>query len=76
MDGKRRALHVIITLGWHIWSDYVGRGMPSLPLDRAHGLSAWHVIIAFGMHILSEDVGRDNGLITLGQHTRSDDVGR
>ena len=66
MDGKRWALHVIITLGWHIWSDYVGRGMASLAFDRAHGLSAWHVIIAFGMHILSDDVGRDNGLIALG----------
>ena len=75
MDGKRRALHVIITLGWHIWSDYVRRGIPSLPLDRAHCVSAWHIIIAFGMHILSDDVGRDNGLIALGQLTRSNYVG-
>ena len=78
MDEQHRAFHVIITLGRHMWSDYVGRDMPSLALGRIHGrsTSAWHVIITFGLHILSDDIGRYNGLIALGQHTRSDDIGR
>ena len=32
-----RALYAIISLGKHSRSDYVGRGMPSLPLGCTHG---------------------------------------
>ena len=31
--GRRQAWHAIITLGRKTWSNDVGRGMPSLPLD-------------------------------------------
>ena len=37
MKGRRRAWHAITALGQHTWSDDVGRGMPSLPLDSTHG---------------------------------------
>ena len=35
--GRRRAWHTITALGQHKWSDDVGRGMPSPPLDSTHG---------------------------------------
>ena len=35
--GRRRAWHEISVLGLHLWSDYVGRGMTSPPLDSTHG---------------------------------------
>ena len=35
--GRRRAWYEITALGLHAWSDYVGRGMTSPPLDCTHG---------------------------------------
>ena len=35
--GRRLAWHAITALGQHTWSDDVGRGMPSPPLDSIHG---------------------------------------
>ena len=34
---RRWAWHAITALGQHTWSDDVGRGMPSPPLDSTHG---------------------------------------
>ena len=53
---RRRALHAIIAFGQHTWSDDVGRGMTSPPLDSTHVRQrwAWH-----------------DDITALGQHTRS-----
>ena len=38
--GRCRAWHEITALGLHAWSDYIGRGMTSPPLDSTHGRTA------------------------------------
>ena len=58
---RRRAWHVITTLGLHARSDDVRRGMTSPPLDN-HTVErhwAWHDITALGLHARSDDVERD-----------------
>ena len=58
--GRRQAWHAIITLGRKTWSNDVGRGMPSPPLDNTHGRQrrAWHAdITALGQHTRSNDIG-------------------
>ena len=57
---RRRAWHDITSLGLHAWSEVVGRGMTSPPLDSTHGRQrrVWHDITALGQHIRSEYFGR------------------
>ena len=56
---RRRAWHDITSLGMHEWSDDVGRGITSPPLDSTLGRQrrAWHEITAFGQHTWSNDIG-------------------
>ena len=56
-----RTWHAIIALGMNTQMDYVGRGMPSSPLERTHSTRrwVWNSIIAFGKHTWSDDIGRD-----------------
>ena len=58
--GRRQAWHAISALEKHTWSNDVGRGMTSPPLDRTHGRQrrARHDITALGKHTQSDDVGR------------------
>ena len=57
---RRRACHAITAFGQHTCSDYVGRGMTSMPLDNTHGRQrrAWHDITAFGQHTWLDYIGR------------------
>ena len=75
---RRRTLHVIIAFRKHTRSDDIGHAMTSPPLDSTHGrmtsgeachhrLRAAHTV---GLHRAWHDI------TALGQHTRSDDVGR
>ena len=56
---RRWAWHDITSLVMHAWSDDVGRGITSPPLDSTLGRQrrAWHEITAFGQHIQSNDIG-------------------
>ena len=58
---RRRVLHDITSLGMHAWSDDVGRGITSPPLDSTLGRQrrAWHEITAFGQHTRSNDIRHD-----------------
>ena len=60
MVGRRRAWHDITSLGLHAWSEVLGRGMTSPPLDSTHGRQRrrCHDITALGKHTRSNDVGR------------------
>ena len=62
---RRQAWIDITSLGLHAWSDDVGRGMTSLPLDNTHGRQhrAWHDITTFGLNARSDDV--DRGMTSL-----------
>ena len=57
---RRRACHAITALGQHTWSDDVGRGIQSPPMDsNTVGLRrACHDITTFGQHTRLNDVGR------------------
>ena len=68
---RRRAWHAITALGQHTWSDDVGRGMPSPPLDSTHGRTtrAWHDITTFGQHTQSNDVSHGMPPSPLAAHT-------
>ena len=52
---RRRAWHDITSLGLHAWSEDVGRGMTSPPLDNTHVRErrARHDITALGQHTRS-----------------------
>ena len=68
--------HVIISLGYHIRSDYVGRGMPSLPFGKTHGQTTSGVA---GNHIpwTAHTVEKRrvfHAFFVFGLHTQSDDV--
>ena len=58
---RRRAWHDITSFGMHAWSDDVGRGITSLPLDSTLGRQrlAWHEITAFKQHTRSNVIGHD-----------------
>ena len=73
---RHRAWHVITSLGLHTWSEDVGRGMTSPPLDSTHVRQrrARHDITALGQHNGRQRRAR-HAITALGQHTRSDDVG-
>ena len=57
---QRRVWHDITALGLHTWSNDVGGGMTSPPLDGTHGRQrrVWHDITALGPLTWSDDVGR------------------
>ena len=74
---RRQAWHDITSLGMHAWSDDVGCGITSPPLDSTLGRQhrAWHEITAFGPHTRSNDIrhgiassplGSTHGQTTLG----------
>ena len=70
------AWHVIISLGYHIRSDYVGRGMQSLPLGKTHGQTTSSVAgnhIPWTTHTV-EKRRAFHAFFVFGLHTQSDDV--
>ena len=73
---QRRVWHEITSLGLHVWSEVVGRGMTSPSLDSTHVRQrrARHDITALGQHNGRQRRAR-HAITALGQHTRSDDVG-
>ena len=69
MVGRRRACHVIITLGQHTGLDYVGRVMPSLPLDNTYDrtksrLADHHLPWTANMSMLSSPYVRTHDRMT------------
>ena len=66
----------ITALGLHAWSDDVGRGMTSPPLDSTHGrmtsAEACHHRLWAAHTVRLRRAWHD--ITALGQHTRSDDV--
>ena len=78
MEGRRRACHAIIAFAQHRWSDDVGRGMPSPPLDSTLGRMMLGVAChprPRTAHMVGLRRARHD-ITTFGQHTRSNDVGR
>ena len=76
--GQRRALHAIIAFGHHRQSNVVGRGMPSLPLGSTHGRTTLGVAFhhrLWAAHTVERRRAR-HAIISFGQHTWSNDVGR
>ena len=75
---QHRAWHVIIAFGQHTQSNDVRRFMPSSPLDGKHGRTTSGV--AFNHRLwAAQTVERRrawHAIIALGQHRRSDGVGR
>ena len=72
-----RARHAIVALGRQTWSNDVGRGMPTLPLDSTHGqttsgMTCHHLL--WTTHTV-ERRRAWNAIIAFGKHTRSSDVG-
>ena len=78
MVGLRRAWHDIIALGQHTRSNYVRRGMPSSPLGRKNGRTtsgvACHHSPWTAHTVVRQRAWHD--ITVIGQHTRSNDVGR
>ena len=75
---QRRAWHVIIAFGQHTQSNDVRRFMPSSPLDGKHGRTTSDVACNHRLWA-AQEVERHrawHAIIALGQHRRSDGVGR
>ena len=75
---RRRAWQAIIAFGKHTGSNDVGRCMPSSPLGSTHGRTTSGVACHHRLWT-AVTVGRRRAwysIITLGQHTRSDGIGR
>ena len=75
---RRRAWHAIIALGRQTRLDDVRRDMPSPPLDSTHGRQMSGVALHHRPWT-ARMVGRRRAwydITALGQHTRSNDVGR
>ena len=75
---RRWAWHAIITFGQNKWSDSFDHGMPSSPLVSTHGpttsgVSCHHRL--WTAHTI-ERRRACNAIISFGQHTRSNNVGR
>ena len=74
----RRAWYAIILLGKHTRSDDIGHDMPSPPLDSTHGRTMSGVALHHrpwtARMIRRRRAWYD--ITALGQHTRSNDVGR
>ena len=78
MVGQCREWHTIIGIGQHTQSDDIRRQMPSFPLDRKHdgktsGVACNHR--SWTTHIVRWSLAL-HAIMSLGQHTRSDYVGR
>ena len=75
--GRRRAWYEIIALGLHAWTNYVGHGMTSPPLDNTHGRTtrsmACHHRPWTGNTV--EQRRAWHAIIAFGQPTRSNGVG-
>ena len=74
----RQAWHDITALELHTRSNDVGRDMPSSPLDSTHGRATSGVTChhrLWAAHRVKQ-CRAWHAIISLGQHTRSDDVGR
>ena len=74
---RRRVWHDITSLGLHAWSEDVGRGMTSPPLDNTHGrptsgMACHHRLWA--AHIVKRRQAWHD-ITAFGKHTRSNDVG-
>ena len=77
-DRQRRVWHDITALALHSWSDDVGRGMTSLPLDTTHGRTTSDVECHHS-HWVAHTVERRrawHAIIALGRQTRSNNVRR
>ena len=77
-EGQLWAWHTIITFGQHRRSDDVGRCMPSPPLDSTHGRMTSGVA-CHHCPWTAHTVGQRRAwyeITALGQHTRSNDIGR
>ena len=76
--GRRRAWHDITSFGQHIRSNDVGRDMPSLPLGSTHGRTTSGMACHHSLWTANtvEQCREWHAIITFGQHTRSNDVGR
>ena len=76
MVGRRRAWHAIIALGRQTWSNNVGRGMTSQPLDWTHGRTTSGVACHHRLWAAHTVERRRvwHAVIAFGQYTRSDVV--
>ena len=75
---RRRAWHAIIAFGKHTRSNDIGRGMPLSPLGSTHGRTMSGVAchhIPWTTNTV-EQRWAWHAITALGQHTRSDDIGR
>ncbi|TMW84675.1 hypothetical protein EJD97_024656 [Solanum chilense] len=73
--GQRRALHAIISLGQHIWSDYVGRDMPPLECTQNTTTSS---VTCHHFPLKAYMIRRCwawHEIIAFRQHTQSNNVG-
>ena len=77
MIERRRKWHAITALGQHTRSNYIGRGMISLPLDSTHSRQTLGVAFHHRLWAARTDKRRwaRHDITALGQHTRSNDVG-
>ena len=75
---RHRAWHDITALGLHAWSDNVGRYMTSPPFHSTHGRMTSGEACHHRLWAAHTDGLRRAwyDITALGQHTRSDDVGR
>ena len=76
--GGRRTRHAIISLGWQTQSNNVGRSMRSSPLGSTEGRTAFGVACHHRLW-LAHTIERHlawHAIISFGQHTRLNDIGR
>ena len=75
--GRRRAWNEITALGQHTRSNYIGRGMTSLPLDSTHGRKTLGKAFHHRLWAARTDKRRwaRHDITALGQHTRSTTLG-
>ena len=75
---QRQVWHAIIAIGKHKRSNDVGRGMPTSPLGSTHGRTTSGVTCQYRLWDTHTVERRRawHAIITFGQHTRSDYVGR
>ena len=77
-DNLRRPWHDIIAFGQHTQSKYIGRGMPSPPLDSTHGRMTSGVPChdrLWPAHTIERRQAW-HAIIAFGKHKRSKDVAR
>ena len=78
MMERRRAWHAIIALGRQTQWNFVRRDMPSLPLDSTYGQTTLDVVCHHRLWVAHtvERCRAWHDITTVGQLTRSNDVGR